>query len=107
MVKKSGPKGHPEARRMRLLRHAEGYGDSASRWAHYLGWSDTALGNYETGYRRVPRDQALKLYQKVPGFDPVWLWTGEESRLGFDLRRRIREAEEAEKGEERLRSNKR
>lgn len=84
---------------MRALRRAEGYGDSASRWAHFLGWTDTALSNYETGFRRVPRDAALKLHQKVPGFDPLWLWTGDEERLGFDLRRRVREAYAAEEAQ--------
>jgi hypothetical protein len=90
--KDADPKNHPEARRMRALRRAEGYGDNASRWAHYLGWTDTALSNYETGFRRVPRDAALKLYQKVPGFDPLWLWTGEEKGLTLELRERLRKA---------------
>lgn len=94
--KDTDPKNHPEARRIRALRRAEGYGDSASRWAHYLGWTDTALSNYETGFRRVPRDAALKLYQKIPGFDPLWLWTGEERGLSLALRDRLREAEAAE-----------
>lgn len=88
---------------MRLLRKVEGYGDSASRWAHHLNLTDTQVSNYETGFRRVPRDVALKLYEKVPGFDPVWLWTGEQERLGFDLRRRVREAEDAEKASEKAR----
>lgn len=75
------------------MRRAEGFGDSASRWAHHLGWTDTALSNYETGLRRVPRDAALRLYRKVAGFDPLWLWTGEKRGLGFDLRQRIEAAE--------------
>lgn len=85
------PRNHPEAVRMRLLRRAAGFGDSAARWAQFLGWTPTALGNYETGFRRVPRDAALQLHRKVPGFDPLWLWTGNEERLGFTLRQRIRE----------------
>lgn len=97
--KDTDPKNHPEARRMRALRRAEGYGDSASRWAHYLGWTDTALSNYEVGFRRVPRDAALKLFRKIPGFDPLWLWTGDEERLGFQLRQRVREALAAEDAE--------
>jgi hypothetical protein len=55
-----------EARRMRLLRRAEGY-ENCARWAAYLGWTTTALNNYETGFRRVPRDAAMQLYNKVPG----------------------------------------
>ena len=100
-------KNHPEAVRMRLLRRAEGYGDSASRWAKYLNLTDTALSNYETGFRRVPRDVALKLYQKVPGFNPVWLWTGDEVHLSFDLRQRLREAQDAEENESQLSSRER
>jgi hypothetical protein len=80
---------------MRALRHAEGFGDNASRWARYLGLTQEALSNYETGFRRVSRDVALKLFQKVPGFDPIWLWTGDQERLGFQLRQRLREAEAA------------
>lgn len=89
----------PEAKRLRALRRAEGYGDNASRWAHYLGWTETALSNYETGFRRVPRDAALQLYRKVAGFDPLWLWTGEKRGLGFDLKRRI-DAVEAQEFEQ-------
>jgi hypothetical protein len=98
------PKNQPEAKRIRALRRAEGYGDNASRWAHYLGWTDTALSNYETGFRRVPRDAALKLYQKVPGFDPLWLWTGEERGLSLHLRDRLRKAlaDEEEEAETRV-----
>ncbi len=81
--------GDPEARRFRMLRRAEGYADSQSRFAQYLGWTDTALNNYETGFRRVPRDAALQLLHKIPGFDPVWLWTGDKKNLAFDLRKRI------------------
>src|SRR5258708_7039052 len=90
---------HPEARRMRTLRQAEGFGDSATRFARYLGWEPTALGNYENGFRRVPRDAALWLHKKIAGFDPLWLWTGERRGLSFDLRSRI-EAEEAKDSSE-------
>lgn len=86
---------------MRAIRRAEGYGDNASRWAKYLGWRDTALSNYETGFRRVPRDAALQLYKKIPGFDPLWLWTGDEKGLSLDLRQRLREAYAAEEAEDR------
>jgi len=84
---------------MRALRRAEGYEDSASRWARYLGFTDTALGNYETGFRRVPRDAALQLHKRIPGFDPLWLWTGEEKGLTVELRDRLRRAEAAEEVE--------
>lgn len=97
--KEADPRNHPEARRMRALRRAEGFADSQSRFARYLGWNDSALNNYETGFRRVPRDAALKLYQKIPGFDPLWLWTGEEKGLTVELRDRLRKAEAEEEAE--------
>jgi hypothetical protein len=87
------PHDDPEAVRMRLLRHAEGYGEDRARWAAYLGLTYQAVSNYEIGQRRVPRDVALTLYQKIPGFNPIWLWTGEEQHLAFDLRQRIRAAQ--------------
>lgn len=98
--KDTDPRNHPEARRIRALRRADGYGDSASRWAHHLGWTDTALSNYETGFRRVPRDAALKLHQKVAGFDPLWLWTGDERGLSVKLRDELRKAEAELEAEE-------
>jgi len=92
------PKNHPDARRMRALRRAEGYGDSATRFAAYLGWTLAALSSYEVGFRRVPREAALQLYRKIPGFDPLWLWTGEERGLSMDLRNRLRAAAAEETG---------
>jgi transcriptional regulator with XRE-family HTH domain len=81
---------------MRLLRRAEGFAESAQGFAQKVGWSPTQLSNYESGDRRVPRDAALQLLKRVPGFDLAWLWTGEERGLSFDLRRRIDEARQAE-----------
>lgn len=88
-----------EARRMRLLRRAEGFADSVQAFAKRVGWTPNQLTNYESGFRRVPRDAALQLLRVTPGFDPVWLWTGEERGLSFDLRRRIEEAKQAEERE--------
>ena len=78
----------PEARRFRLLRRAEGY-ESSIAWANHLGWSQVCVSMYETGDRRVTRDPALHLLKEIPGFDPVWLWTGGKKNLAFDLRKRI------------------
>lgn len=85
-----------EAHRMRLLRRAEGYAENAPGFAKRFGWTVTKLYNYESGFRRVPRDAALQILRVTPGFDLVWLWTGEERGLSFDLRRRIEEARLAE-----------
>ena len=92
MTDEGSGKDDPEAQRFRLLRRAEGY-DSGSAWANHLGWGQSAVSMYETGQRRVPRDAALHLMTKVPGFDPVWLWTGEKKNLSFDLRKRIEDIE--------------
>lgn len=48
---------------------------------------------YETGQRRVPRDAALQLLKKVPGFDPVGCGLGDKKNLAFDLRKRIESIE--------------
>jgi RNA polymerase sigma factor (sigma-70 family) len=52
------------------------------------------MSMFETGRRRVPTDKALQLRDQIPGFDPMWLWTGDQRGLSFDLRQRI----DAEKG---------
>lgn len=97
MVQRDEPRADDEeAHRMRLLRRAEGFSESAQAFARRVGWTPTQLSNYEGGLRRVPRDAALQLLKVTPGFDPVWLWTGEERGLSFDLRRRIEEARRAE-----------
>jgi transcriptional regulator with XRE-family HTH domain len=85
-----------EARRMRQLRRAEGFGESAAAFAKRVGWTPTQLSNYENASRRVPRDAALQLLKVIPGFDPLWLWTGEKRALSFDLRRRLEEIEAAD-----------
>lgn len=94
-VNKNGPQDE-EALRLRLLRRAEGFDKNAQGFAARVGWTPTQLSNFETGGRRVPRDAALQLLKRVPGFDLAWLWTGEERGLSFDLRRRIEEARQAE-----------
>lgn len=95
MADEGSGKDDPEAGRFRLLRRAEGY-ESGTAWADYLGWGQSAVSMYETGQRRVPRDAALELLEKVPGFDPVWLWTGDKRNLAFDLRKRIEAIEGTE-----------
>jgi transcriptional regulator with XRE-family HTH domain len=85
-----------EARRMRQLRRAEGFGENAAAFAKRVGWTPTQLSNYENGLRRVPRDAALQLLKVIPGFDPLWLWLGEKRALSFDLRRRLEEVEAAD-----------
>lgn len=82
-----------QGRRLRWLRQAEKF-STGSAFAAKVGWPQSGYSQFETGKRRVPLDKALQLAQRIPGFDPVWLWEGEKRGLGFDLRQRI-EAEEA------------
>jgi hypothetical protein len=82
-----------EGRRLRWLRQA-GRFDTALAFAQYVGWGRSGVSMFETGQRQVPMQKALQLFHKIPGFDPVWLWTGDKRNLSFDLRQRI-EAEEA------------
>lgn len=90
---------NPEAKRLRWLRHAEGFKEGAALFARRLGWSQSQLSNYENGDRRVPRDAALQMLRVIPGFSIEWLWTGEERGLSFDLRRRIEVARAEEEME--------
>lgn len=78
---------------MRWLRLAEGY-LTQTAFAARLGWPHAAVNQFEQGTRRVPADRALQIRRIIPGFDPLWLWTGEKQGLSFDLRRRI-EVQEA------------
>jgi transcriptional regulator with XRE-family HTH domain len=82
-----------QGRRLRWLRQAERI-DTASAFAARVGWGQSGVSMFETGKRRVPMDKALQLRDKIPGFDPLWLWEGDKRNLSFDLRQRI-EAEEA------------
>lgn len=82
-----------QGRRLRWLRQAEGIG-TARAFATKYDWPQSGMSQFETGKRPVPRDKAMQLRQKIPGFDPLYLWEGDKRGLSFDLRRRI-EAEEA------------
>jgi transcriptional regulator with XRE-family HTH domain len=82
-----------QGRRLRLLRKAEGI-ETAMSFAARMGWAQSGMSQFETGKRQLPRDKALQLCDKIPGFDPLWIWEGDKRGLSFDLRQRI-EAEEA------------
>jgi RNA polymerase sigma factor (sigma-70 family) len=81
--------------RLRWLRLAERF-NTVGAFADHLGWPQSGVSHFETGTRRVPTDKALQLRDQIPGFDPMWLWTGDKRGLSFDLRQRI-DAEEAGK----------
>jgi hypothetical protein len=86
-----------QGRRLRWLRQAERF-ETAAAFGKSLRWPQSGVSQFEIGMRRVPTDKALQLREKIPGFDPTWLWTGDKSGLAFDLRQRI-EAEEAKERE--------
>lgn len=81
-----------QGRRLRWLREAERL-DSGSALAKRMNWPQSAVSQFETGMRKVPLDKALQLRSMFPGFDPMWLWEGDERGLSFDLRERIRDAQ--------------
>jgi hypothetical protein len=82
-----------QGRRLRWLRQAEKI-PTQTAFAQLLGWTQSAVAQFELGSRQVPGQKALQLRAKIAGFDPVWLWTGDKRGLAFDLRQRI-DAEEA------------
>lgn len=90
------PKGaeSPIARRLRLLRAAEG-AENAYAFAARLGIEYKTYNNYENGYP-IPMQAAGRLLQKIPGFSIDWLVAGREEALSFDLRRRLEAAALAE-----------
>lgn len=92
-TKESGGRQSPTAKRLRLLRVAEG-GDNSSRWAARMGLTLPQLSNFENG---VPLSKvaAIAMATKVPGLTTDWLFMGREEGLSVDLRRRLQEAQEA------------
>ena len=94
-----------QGRRLRWLRQAERI-STGSAFAAKVGWAQSGYSQFETGKRRVPMDKALHLARSIPGFDPMWLWSGEKRSLGFDLRQRI-EAEEEKENAGQLANNER
>lgn len=97
-----------QGRRLKWLRQAERI-TTGSAFAAKVGWPQSGYSQFETGKRRVPLDKALQLAQKIPGFDPYWLWEGDKRGLSFDLRQRIEaeETREAERGDPQLASDER
>jgi hypothetical protein len=78
------------AKRLRLLRKAEGE-DSSSAWARRMNMSLPQYSNYEGGHP-LSRDAAITLATRVPGLTTDWLFMGREEGLSVDLCRRLRQA---------------
>ena len=89
-----------QGRRLRWLRLAKNI-DTGTAFARWMNWPQSGYSQFETGARPVPRDKALDLSRKIPGFDPMWLWHGEKRGLSFELLRLIEEQEALELPESR------
>lgn len=97
-TKQTGGKFSPMARRLRLIRLAEGE-DNSSRWAKRMGWTLPQLSNYENGVI-ISRDACIQMANRVPGLTTDYILRGVLEGMSVDLRRRIERAEAAEDAEE-------
>lgn len=91
-TKESGGKEAPVAKRLRVLRLAEG-GDKSNVFAARMGFTPPAYSNFENGVP-LSKPAAIQLATRVPGLTIDWLYMGREEGLSVDLRRRLSEAAE-------------
>jgi hypothetical protein len=94
----SGGKDLPVARRLRVLRKAEG-DTKPVVWAKRVGWSLSKLSNYENGVP-LSKNAAIGLAKLIPGLTTDWLFLGRKEGLSVDLLRRIDAAEAKLRGDE-------
>lgn len=97
-TKAQGGRDSAGARRLRLIRIAEGETNS-SRWAKRLGWTLPQLSNYENGVT-ISRNAAIQMANRVPGLTTDYILRGVMDGMTVDLRRRLEEAETAEQSNE-------
>lgn len=101
------PRNHPEARRLRILRRAMGYGDERGgkgAFAAMMGWDRAELSQWENGHRPIPTKRALSAHLTIAGLDPLFLINGRMDESSMPIRKAIAEAEKAEEAfEERQR----
>jgi transcriptional regulator with XRE-family HTH domain len=76
-------------KRLRTLREALGY-DQARAFCQFVGFSDQALYNYETGKRRISLDEAMKIVAKT-GVSLDWIYRGVEYSLPVQLAENLRQ----------------
>src|SRR3954468_21913142 len=93
MIRESGGRHSPGAKGLRLLRKAEGF-DNSSVWARRMGLTLPQLSNFENGVP-LSLNAAKSMVRRVPGLTLDWLFFGREEGLSFDLRGRLRKAEES------------
>lgn len=87
----------PESQRLRWVRLAEGYENSAL-FAARVAIGATTYSQYENGVR-LSRDSAEKIANRVPGLTTDFLIRGREEGMPAELRRRIEKARERESAE--------
>lgn len=87
----TGGKHSPIARRLRVLRKAEG-DPRPIVWSKRVGWSISQLSNYESGVP-LSKKAAIGLATLIPGLTTDWLFLGREQGLSVDLLRRLESAE--------------
>lgn len=87
----------PESQRLRWVRLAEGYENSAL-YAARVGIGATTYSQYENGVR-LSRDSAEKIANRVPGLTTDFLIRGREEGMPAELRQRIERARERESAE--------
>lgn len=87
----------PGSQRLRWVRLAEGYENSAL-FAARVGLSATAYSQYENGVR-LSLDAAIKIANRVPGLTTDYLVRAREEGMPAELRMRIEKAKEREGAE--------
>lgn len=78
--------------RIRRLRLALGF-EQARAFCQFVGISDQALYNYETGKRRISLDEVMKIVQKT-GVSLDWIYRGLEGTLPLHVAQRLAEVPE-------------
>lgn len=89
----------PESQRLRWVRLAEGF-DNSARFAARVGIGDTTYSQYENGIR-LSRDAAEKIANRVPGLTTDYLIRGRLEGMPPELRLRIEAARDKEASEDR------
>lgn len=102
-TKEQGGKDSPGARRLRLIRLAEGETNS-SRWAKRLGWTLPQLSNYENGVT-ISRNAAIQMANRIPGLTTDYILRGVMDGMSVSLQRRIEEAEAEQANESAVQSS--
>jgi DNA-binding XRE family transcriptional regulator len=85
------------ARRLRLVRIAAGYGGykNQKKFAKLLGVSPNQYNLQERGQRDLSKDVAFKIVEKFPGCSLDWLWLGDDRGLTVGFAQRLAAAEKA------------